>query len=186
MLKKILLVCASAFLIVQSYKLFIYADNVKVDSLIITLIIAYLLNLFITGIFAFAGFALPTQQLFPESYYSVKHPNRLKKIYRLFNVQLFRKFLLATFWKSKKQQKKFFNGKFDGIQNLITQSKKSEFGHLLPFVLLCILSLYFIGKGRVALGLFTFIINWIGNWYPIILQRHHRMRIARIFQSIKK
>ena len=155
----------------------------ETNSWVIFGVLAFLTNLFITGGFAFAGFALPTERLLADSYYKIKKPSKLKSIYHFFRVDFFRKFLLATFWKNKAQRKKYFNGRADGIKNLETQSKKSEFGHLIPFLLISAVSVYFIFIGYVELGLLTFFINWIGNWYPIILQRHHRMRISRLLRS---
>jgi len=186
MVKKVLLISASIFLIFQSYKLIINVGIIPLNSWVSIIIIAWLINLFITGIFAFAGFALPTQNLFPEQYYAVKKPAVLKKIYDIFRVNTFRKFLLQTVWRNKDQRKKYFNGRSDGIDNFITQSKKSEFGHLIPFILIIILCVYFIYKNHLKLALATFIINWIGNWYPIILQRHHRMRISRVMKRLAK
>ena len=115
--------------------------------------------------------------MFPESYYKIYDPKKLKKTYTFFKVELFRQFLLATLWKSQKQRAKYFNGKKDGIPNLIEQSMKSEFGHLIPFVIICFLSVYLLVLGQTKLGICTFTINVIGNFYPIILQRYHRMRI---------
>lgn len=54
---------------------------------------------------------------------------------------------------------------------------KSEFGHLIPFIIISFVSSYLILIDLVKLILFTLLINLIGNLYPIILQRHHRMRI---------
>jgi hypothetical protein len=134
-------------------------------------------NMFITGIFAFSGFAFPTQKLLPKSYYHIYRPRRLKKTYSILRVNLFKQILLATLWKSQNQREKYFNGKENGISNLVEQSMKSEFGHLIPFVLICIMSVHLIINGAVDLGLSSLIINFVGNFYPIILQRHHRMRI---------
>lgn len=57
---------------------------------------------------------------------------------------------------------------------------KSEFGHLIPFLILSIVSIYLLMVGLSKLAVFTLLINVIGNFYPIILQRHHRMRIQLI------
>ncbi len=57
---------------------------------------------------------------------------------------------------------------------------KSEFGHLLPFVVIVVVSVYLIMIGKSRLGVASMIINLIGNLYPVILQRHHRMRIQNI------
>ncbi|WP_394804428.1 glycosyl-4,4'-diaponeurosporenoate acyltransferase CrtO family protein [Portibacter lacus] len=55
-----------------------------------------------------------------------------------------------------------------------------EFGHLIPFLLICLISIYLLVIGLIKLAVFTLLINIVGNLYPIILQRHHRMRIEKI------
>jgi hypothetical protein len=180
MIKKILLSIATIFLIWQSYQLLYNIDKLVINSYGLTIFIAWIINLFITGIFAFSGFAFPTQKLLPKSYYKIYHPKKLKKIYKVLRVDLFRKMLLATLWKSQKQRNKYFNGKESGISNLEEQSMKSEFGHLIPFIVICLVSSYLIVIGAIKLGVFSLLINVIGNLYPIILQRHHRMRIQII------
>jgi hypothetical protein len=180
MIKKAFLSIASLFLVWQSYGLLILLDQLDLDAIGVLIFIAWLINLFITGIFAFAGFAWPTQKAMPESYYKVKQPRRFKRLYKLLKVEWFRKALLATLWRSKKQRAKHFDGKRSGIDNLIEQSKKSEFGHLIPFVIVCLVSVYMVVLGQYTLSILTLLINIIGNLYPILLQRHHRMRIQLI------
>ncbi|MCK0157749.1 hypothetical protein MWU65_11195 [Cellulophaga sp. F20128] len=180
MIKKILLTMATIFLIWQSYSLLRNINNLEINSVGLLIFTAWIINLFITGIFAFSGFAFSTQKLLPKSYYKIYHPNKLKRIYNVLKIDLFRQMLLATLWKSPKQRKKYFNGKKNGISNLIEQSMKSEFGHLLPFIIICFLSVYFVIIRQTELGVCTFLINFIGNFYPILLQRHHRMRIEMI------
>lgn len=175
--RKILLTCASVFLIFQSYKLVFSVEYFEIESWFINFLLAWVINMFVTGIFACAVFAWPMENLFPEFYYKVHQPKRLKKIYKVLKVELFRKFLLATVWRSRAQQQKYFNGKSDGIDNLETQSKKSDFGHILPFIILLLISVYIILKGKIILGVMVCLFNIIGNLYPVILQRHHRMRI---------
>ncbi|WP_127844802.1 glycosyl-4,4'-diaponeurosporenoate acyltransferase CrtO family protein [Psychroflexus aestuariivivens] len=168
MIRKILLSLASLFLIWQSYKLLSSLDQFIFESWWLNVLIGWLINLFITGIFAFFGFAFPTYKIFPESYYNVYNSNNLTKVYQTLNVDLFRKFLLATLWKSQKQRQKYFNGKKEGLPNLIKQSKKSEFGHLIQFIILCIVSFYMLAIHAYKLTVCTFLINVIGNFYPII------------------
>ena len=138
--------------------------------------------MFITGIFAFTGFALPTENLLPDSCYVVSRSRQLKQVFRVFKVEWFREFLLATVWRSKAQQKLFFDGTKEGIANFERQSKKSEFGHLIPFVIIICVSIYCFSIGFVRLGILIMLFNILGNLYPVILQRHHRMRI----QILKK
>ncbi len=175
--KKLLLILLSLFLIQQSFKLL---SNVEVFgnlSWVMIIFMAWVINMFITGIFAFAGFALPTQNLLPNSYYKVNQPMRFKRLFKTLKVEWFRKFLLATVWRSKAQQAKHFDGTLSGINNLEVQSKKSEFGHLFPLIILNFVGIYLIIKGLVALGVAVLVFNVLGNFYPIVLQRHHRMRI---------
>jgi hypothetical protein len=182
MIKKILLCIATIFLIWQSFVLLSNLDKLVINSWGLIIFTAWIINLFITGIFAFSGFAFPTQKLLPKSYYQIHHPKSLKKTYEVLRVNLFRQMLLATLWKSKNQRKKYFNGKENGISNLVEQSMKSEFGHLIPLIIISFVSIYLIAIGAIKLAVFSLLINLIGNLYPIILQRHHRMRI----QSIRK
>lgn len=180
--KKAFLILMSIFLIWQSYKLIGKVNALQIDSWVAASIFGFLLNLFITGIFAFSGFALPTQKLLPSSYYEINNPLKLKRTFNLLKVGLFRKFLLATFWKDKDQRKKYFNGKAKGIKNLVTQSQKSEFGHLIPFIIISIVSIFFLFEGKIKLVVIIVVINCFFNWYPIILQRHHRMRVDKILK----
>jgi hypothetical protein len=178
--RKILLIAASVFLIWQSFNLIGSLHIMGSLGAGLSFFIAFLINLYITGIFAFSGFALPTQKLLPDSYYQVKHPQRIIWYYDFFKVSYFRKFLLATVWRSKQQQKKYFDGKRAGLENLVTQSQKSEFGHLLPAITIAGVIIYLFILGLVKAGIMALLINIIGNIYPVILQRHHRMRIERL------
>lgn len=177
MIKKGFLSLATVILIWISYDLLGIITKLEINSWILSIFIAWIINLVFTGIFAFSGFAFPTQKLLPKSYYKISHPKKLKKTYKTLKVNLFRQILLATLWKSQKQREKYFNGKENGISNLAEQSMKSEFGHLIPFIIICFVSSYLVLIGFFKLAVITFVINFIGNFYPIILQRHHRMRI---------
>lgn len=151
-----------------------------------SIFMGWALNMLVTGIFAFLVFAWPSERLFPAAYYHVYQPKRLKQIGKIFRIELFRKFLLTTIWRAKARQKTYFNGRADGLENLDTQSKKSEFGHVIPFVLLLLISIYLLVKGLIIYGVSTFLFNWIGNLYPVILQRNHRMRMAAILARSRR
>ena len=175
--KKILFILLTLFLIQQSYNLLSKVDELGNTPWLLLIFFAWFLNMCVTGVFAFSGFAFPTQKLLPDSYYKIKNSGKLKKWFRRLKGEWFRKFLLATVWRDPKQRAKHFDGTASAIPNLILQSKKSEFGHLLPFIILTIASIYMIVKGLYAFSIMTFLWNFIGNFYPILLQRHHRMRV---------
>lgn len=154
-------------------------DPAKV-SIMEAVIYAYLLTLFVTGVFAFPGFVFPTNRILPASYYIVTNPKTVSKLYRVLGVKYFRAMLMLLFWGQKKNKAKFFDGTRNGIDNLIFQSKQSEIGHLLPLVLISVVSISFLVHQHFLLAAITMGINIIGNFYPIVLQRHHRMRIQKI------
>lgn len=135
----------------------------------------------LTGAFAIVGFVHPTYRLLPSSYYTIHQPERLRWFYRVLGVSQFRQFLLATIWRSKDQRSKYFNGKRSGMSGLIEQSMRAEFGHLLPFILLAVVAIYWSSLQLFTLASFTMLWNIAGNLYPTLLQRHHRMRIQRIY-----
>ena len=179
-MKKILLASGSIFLAFQSYSVLSFLNQVEINSIPMIIFLAWVINMLITGIFAFSGFALPTQKLMPQSYYTVSRPKILAHVYKVLGVNTFRKFLLATFWRDKEKHSKYFNGTSSGISSFAVQSKKSEFGHVIPFLILNIIAIYWCATDHVMLGVATFLFNVFGNFYPVILQRHHRMRIQRI------
>ena len=184
MIKKFLLTIASLFLFYRSGDLISGWDGINADSFGISVTWAFLANLFILGAFAFAGFAWPSYRLLPEKYYEVKFPKTGQKIANKLGVLFFQKFLLATFWRDKKQQKKYFDGTRKGIKNWVIESKKAEFGHLIPFIILTFLSIWSIFLGNFLMALLTQLMNVFANFYPILLQRTHRARIKKISDRI--
>lgn len=146
-------------------------------------LIAYGISLFGTGIFAFVGFAYPTSKLIGTSYYRLKNTKSLLFWYNALGVKYFRKLLMLFFWGSEKNRKKYFNGTRAGIQNFVYQTHQSEFGHLAALVLLLFTNAYTLYLEHYAISIFLFVINLIGNLYPIILQRHHRIRLEKFLQT---
>lgn len=179
-MKKILLSLASLFLAWQSIHLVRQIEFFSTDNLFLTFLLAWIITLFVTGVFAFLVFAYPIEKTLPESYYTVKNSRKLKQYYTLLNVEVFKKALLATIWRSKKRQAAYFDGSIKGLENLNVQSKKSEWGHLFPFITISFIIIYLIGLQLFRLSLFVLILNIVGNLYPILLQRHHRMRIQQL------
>jgi hypothetical protein len=141
---------------------------------------ALLLALFITGIFAFPGFAFPTNKILPEGYYKIKNPRMLLQVYHALGIKYFNFMLLAVYWGKKNNRRKYFDGTRRGLPNFIYQSKQSEFGHLDGFVTIFIVSIFLIAKGYVILVAILTVINIFGNLYPLILQRYHRIRIEKL------
>jgi len=181
-IKKILFPLFSLFLLYQSVLLMKQVMSSKPDQFAGTEVwfIAGFLVLCITGIFAFPGFAYPTNRLIPLSYYKIKNPKRLKLFYRILGVNYFRIFLLVFFWGWKKNRRKYFDGTRGGIKNFIYQSKQSEFGHLAAFITISLASVILLFYKHLQVFLLLVLLNVVANLYPVILQRYHRIRIEKI------
>ena len=185
LLKKILFPIFSIFLCYRTIELMnhLIESDVKQINTLEALVISFLLTLFSTGIFAFLGFAFKTNKILPEAYYIVKNEALLRQIYKRMGVNHFRKLLLFAFWGRKKNKTKYFDGKRSGIENLIFQSKKSEFGHSAAFFLILLLAIILLFLGYWQLFVYMNSINILGNLYPVILQRMHRLRINQLLSD---
>lgn len=181
-LKKISFPFFSLFLFYRSIELMrdLISSKPNEYSSIEVLIIAFLLTLFITGIFAFIGFAYPSSRILSDGYYAIKNPNVLTYTSKILGLKYFQFLLLFFFWGRKNNRKKYYNGTKKGLHNFIFQTKQSEFGHLGAFLLVLVLTIYLLVLGYYFLALIITLINILGNAYPVILQRSHRMRIEKI------
>ena len=178
-MKKILLTLASLFLLYQSVGL--VQLTTELSSGLVwwgDLLLGAAFCLFVTGVFAFAGFAWPTERLLPATYYVIRRPARLKKWYRRLGVEGFRRMLLATFWRNPERRSSFYDGTRAGLRQMARSARKAEFGHLWPFIILTVLALIYATKGFWLLGATMLAINVVFNGYPILLQRNHRRRLA--------
>ncbi len=182
MTKKLLLSLASIFLTYRSVELFRFLNKIPSSQInwVETIFFAFTLNLFITGIFAFLGFSFPTSKILPNSYYGVKNAKRQAFIYKILGVEYFKVLLLKFFWGKEKNRKNYFNGTKTGINNFELQTRQSEFGHLTAFIVIEIISFYLLTRGYTGIFFISTAINIIGNFYPIILQRNHRIKIQRL------
>lgn len=188
MTKKLLLTLAAIFLTYRSVELvrFLYITHPSQFNWIVAIAYSFVLNLFITGIFAFIGFAFFTSRILPNSYYKVKNPRNLTLTYKMLGVEYFKLLLLKFFWGKERNRKKYFNGSKSGIEEFDIQTRQSEFGHLAAFIVIVIVSFNILIKGHIVIFSITTLINLIGNLYPIILQRNHRIQIERLKLLLNK
>lgn len=178
--KKILYPLFSLFLAYRSYELVCTVWDLGNVSLTIKILIAALLNLFITGVFAFVGFAYNTSRILPDGYYTIKSPKLLLRVSSVLKLSLFKKFLLVFFWGRQKNRKKYFNGSKHGLLHFDSQTRRSEFGHLLPMVIIQMVVVMMLFKAHYLLAFVTTLVNIVFNFYPVVLQRNHRLRISRL------
>lgn len=188
LLKKLLSLLFAAFLAYRSVAL-LKTLNVMVDNppgIIGAILIGAVMNIYVTGVFAIPGFFFPSNKLLGSSYYAIKNPASLKNLYNKLGVEKFRELLIRFIWGKENNRKKYFDGTRTGFENFIYQSKQSEFGHLLPFIILVLISIWLLWKAYFLIALVTSIINVIFNFYPIVLQRFHRIRIEKVMKRYLK
>jgi len=188
MLKKTVFIAMSLFLAFRSYELLQALMATEPEELGAKgeLLMALLLSVFLTGMVAIPGFALPTHTLLNRKYYVVKNADLTQKMYKALQVEHFRKMLMWVFWGRKTNRKKFFDGKASGIDNFLYQSKQAEFGHILSFLLLLVACIPLLIKEYYLLVPVASFINVLGNLYPVILQRAHRIRIDKVLRLRKR
>lgn len=182
MAKKLLFLIFSIFLVFRSIELikFLYKSYPTQFDWVEIVAVSFTLNLFVTGVFAFLGFAFLTSSILPNSYYRIKNPKTLMFIFNILGVAYFKWILLKCYWGTERNRKKYFNGTQTGIDNFDIQTRQSEFGHLAAFVFILLVSLILFTNGFNAIVTATMLINVIANLYPIILQRTHRVTIEKL------
>lgn len=187
MFKKILFPLIAIFLAFRSYEILktLWLVETSEFNLWIKLLLSFLLNLFITGFFAFIGFAYKTNEILPENYYRIKNKKLIYRSSKILKIKYFKKFLLVLFWGKKKNRQKYFDGIKSGLENLDYQTRQSEFGHLGALVIIQLSVVIILIKGHYLIAFLTTTLNFISNFYPVLLQRNHRIQIQRI-KNIEK
>jgi len=101
----------------------------------------------ITGTIAFLGFVYPTSKLLQNTYYQIKNPRRLKILYKWLGVEYFRMILLKTLYIDE-DNKRYFNGIKSGVLLFDYNTKQSEFGHIIAFFLVLLISIFLLLRGQ--------------------------------------
>jgi len=180
--RQLFLTIASVFLAYQSVKLILVIPEVEGQDFTwwVDILLGMVALIMLTGVFAFVGFAWPTRRLLPQSYYTVRHPAQLAKWNNRFGVSTYTKLLLGSVWRSKDRRAGFFDGTRAGIQGFISASQQAEFGHLLAGIVCLAVAVYTTSYGHYTAALALAIGSIPLNLYPILLQRKHRSRVARL------
>ena len=144
-----------------------------------------MINLFITGIFTIV-YSFPIYKMLPESYFKIKNPKQLMFLNKLIKIEIFRILLVSTIWSKQNNKKHFFNGTRKGFIEFEENTRKSEFGHFVPFILIIFMTIYVGIFNDLNKAIWIFLINIPFNFYPFILQRFHRMRLNRLKFNCKQ
>ena len=173
----------SLVLFYNSYKLLTLFFDLSEErfSLLAIIFCAVAFNLMITGAVAFLGFVYPTSKLFPKIYFEIKNPEMPNLAYKYLGVKYFQLFLLKTFYREA-DNRKYFNGSKSGLIEFDYNTKQSEFGHLISFILIFIVSMILLLNRHSFVFVWIQPMNILFNFYLVILQRKHRITIERLIK----
>jgi hypothetical protein len=142
-----------------------------------SLVFAWVLNLILM-----MGVSYITQTFKPSlasTYYDSKSWEANGAIYKWFGIDAFRKILVWVGWEKLNKAENPVKKSLQALKHLEYNTRQSEFGHLIPFFIVLIVSLFVAFRYGAVHSLWLVSLNIILNVYPIILQRYNRPRLQR-------
>jgi len=121
-----------------------------------------------------------------SAYYNEKGWEQRGKIYEHLGINFFRKLLVWTGWERLNKKSNPIEKNTKALMNLHYQTKKSELGHLIIFLIVLGFNVFVAFKFGVFKSLWLLILNILLNLYPIFLQRYNRPRIERAINLSKR
>jgi hypothetical protein len=106
---------------------------------------------------------------------------RSEKVNRLLGLRIYKWIVTKSIFKYFNQKIKV-NGKINAqfMKELREEMTFSELSHLCSFILILIISLYYMFQFKLASILMLFVLNFIFNLYPVLLQQYNNRRLVRV------
>ena len=114
-----------------------------------------------------------------SAYYKEKPWERKGKIYESFGINFYRKLLVWIGWEKLNKKTKPVEKNSKALMHLHYQTKQSELGHLIIFIVVLGFNVAVAFKFGILKSLWLLVLNVLLNLYPILLQRYNRPRIER-------
>lgn len=121
-----------------------------------------------------------------SSYYTSKAWERKGRCYEYFGIHLFRKSLVLIGWEKLNKKTNPIEKNAKALQHNLFNTKKAEFGHLIIFLIVLVVSVIVIVTSGLRSAMWLIALNILFNLYPVLLQRYNRPRIERALQLIQK
>ncbi|WP_183906736.1 glycosyl-4,4'-diaponeurosporenoate acyltransferase CrtO family protein [Rufibacter immobilis] len=134
-----------------------------------------------------AWFTLLVNQLKPnlDSSFFLPKPFEMEgKLYRYAGINVYRKLLVWTGWEKITRKGNAIQANVASLRTLEYNSRVSETGHLLIFLIVLTVSLMAVATVREAKWLW--LTNILFNVYPAFLQRFNRPRYLRLLRYFKQ
>lgn len=119
-------------------------------------------------------------------YYKDKTWERRGKIYESLGINFFRKLLVLIGWEKLNKKSAPVVKDTKALMHLHYQTKKSELGHLIIFIIVLGFNIFVALKFGFAKSLWLLVLNILLNLYPILLQRYNRPRVERAINLSKR
>lgn len=120
-----------------------------------------------------------------SSYFDPKPWEVDGKIYRNLGVNAFRKLLVLIGWEKLHKATNPVKKKLEVLKHLDRNTRKSELGHLIIFLLVLVVNLcvgIYYGFGN---SIWLLVLNILLNAYPIGVQRYNRPRLQQVIRKME-
>lgn len=117
-------------------------------------------------------------------YFTIRPWEKNGRIYQWFGVDFYRKILVWIGWEQLNKKNNPVTKKTEALQRLEYITRQSEFGHLLIFLIVCLLSLFVIIQYDFQASAWLLGLNIPLHIYPILLQRYNRPRFQKTLKLL--
>jgi Na+(H+)/acetate symporter ActP len=148
-----------------------------------TFVFAWVLNFML--MMAVLHFTQTFQPSLSSTYYNSKKWEAEGKIYKWFGVHGFRKILVWVGWEKLNKPSNPVKKNLDALKHLEYGTRKSEFGHLIIFVIVLVIALCVGFYYGLRQSLWLHLLNIVLNAYPIGVQRYNRPRLQNAINKNK-
>ena len=120
-----------------------------------------------------------------SSYFDPKPWEHNGKMYRYFGVNVFRKLLVLIGWERLHKAESPVLKKLEALKHLEQNTRKSELGHLIIFIIVFIVNLVVGIKYGFGQSIWLLVLNILLNAYPMAVQRYNRPRLNQIISRME-
>ncbi|NHE59987.1 glycosyl-4,4'-diaponeurosporenoate acyltransferase CrtO family protein [Cyclobacterium plantarum] len=146
-----------------------------------TFVFAWVVNfLLMTALMAYTETLQPPLK---SSYFDTKKWEKGGTVYRWLGVNGFRKLLVWIGWEKLNKAARPVKKDRSALEKLEYQTRQSEFGHLIIFILVAVLGFAVALLHGIRESFWLFFLNVVLNGYPMVVQRYNRPRLRGILSN---
>lgn len=143
---------------------------------------AWVLNFSLMALYTFIASRIKFR--LNSSYFEPGKFEKRGKLYKAVGVPLYKKLLVWIGWEKLNKKNSVLKPDYNSLKQLEYQTRSSEFGHTLIFVLVNFTAVIVTDTLRDAKWLI--ILNLLLNLYPVLLQRYNRPRYQMVLFNLQR